>query len=300
MTRKARDCYNKIIDTKKGITSEDKDRYNKIIDEELKEKGKKSITGKKYVPPGTPVNELMIEILANPYSDEKANQIVSGGTARQLVNADAKNIANMIINNSNAPEDLEAILKEESKLVEVRDKLATKQGRRLREAIERRKKMAAMFCNVTVEQVLGATAMRAFADVSDAFDENGQFNFKKACETGAIHLIKKFEQRADGSWKVEFYSQESAQDKLGNYLGLEKAPVQSNDESSLKQGIELIALKLAQAEGSEEVTGEHRLKALEKVVNWAKESKARYSENTIEKVVKEISGAKEETTWIED
>lgn len=95
--------------------------------------------------------------------------------------------------------------------------------------IAERKKEVAQFANITPAQVLGATALRAFATIDDAFDENGYFDIEKARKTGAIHLIKKIT-RTPGKYgetiSVEFYSNESAQDKLGSYLGMEKLPDQ--------------------------------------------------------------------------
>lgn len=95
------------------------------------------------------------------------------------------------------------------------------------EAIEKRKADAALFANVTGEQVIGATAQRAYATIDDAFDENGNFSIVKARETGAVHLIKKLTKtrtKYGENIAVEFYSNESAQDRLGQYLGLEKLP----------------------------------------------------------------------------
>ena len=98
------------------------------------------------------------------------------------------------------------------------------------EAIERRKAEAAMNAGITPEQVLGATALRAFSTIDDAFDEYGYFSIEKARETGAIHLIKKIQRSQTQHGEnvaVEFYSNESAQDRLGQYLGLEKQPAQN-------------------------------------------------------------------------
>lgn len=94
-------------------------------------------------------------------------------------------------------------------------------------AIEKRKAEVAQHANITPEQVLGATALRAFATIDDALDDNGNLDVEKARKTGAIHLIKKIS-RNQGKYgenvAVEFYSNESAQDKLGSYLGMDKMP----------------------------------------------------------------------------
>lgn len=250
------------------LPEEDEELIKKVEEYNLAHKQESTVVGVKYK--NGPIKEetqKMVSILASPLS----------------ITPDVAKGAAVLMVNPNAPEDEMGVLK---------DSLAWRQAKRLRQTIEYRKKLAAMMCNVTAEQILGATAMRAFADPQDAFDDDGNFDFKKACETGAIYNIKKFKKYRDkngnDNFEVEFYSQESAQDKLGNYLGLEKAPVQSNDESSLKQGIEQIAQNIAKIEGRSEVTGDDRLTALEKVVAWAKASKARYSDNTIEKVVNEI------------
>lgn len=158
---------------------------------------------------------------------------------------------------------------------EVNAATAKKQARRLQARIEERKKIAARMANVTPEMVIGATAMRAFATIDDAFDEDGNFDIRKARETGAIHLIKKLEKTQSG-WKVEFYSNESAQDKLGNYLGLEKAPQENNDVDSLRAGVEAVARKIALKTG-EKLSNVHLVLAWTKVAEWAVQSKSRYS-----------------------
>lgn len=92
-------------------------------------------------------------------------------------------------------------------------------------AIEERKRECEQFANITANQVLGATARRAYATVDDALDADGNFDIKKARKTGAIHLVKKLTKthtQHGTNVAVEFYSNESAQDKLGQYLGMEK------------------------------------------------------------------------------
>lgn len=151
--------------------------------------------------------------------------------------------------------------------------------------INDRKRLAAEFANITVEQILGATALRAFASIDDAFDEEGNFDIKKARKTGAIHLIKKLEKNK-GGFKVEFYSNETAQEKLGNYLGLDKAPESSNDTASLKLAIDEVALHLA---NGEPVTIEHRREAWRQVASWAQEKRAKYSPQALQEVNKEFN-----------
>lgn len=153
------------------------------------------------------------------------------------------------------------------------------------QAIEERKRLAAEFCHITAEQILGATALRAFATIDDAFDEEGNFDIKKARKTGAIHLIRKLEATPNG-FKVEFYSNEKAQEKLGNYLGLDKAPETNNDINSLKQAIDEVASYLA---GDLTVTEVHRKEAWRQVSAWAQEKKARYSQQAIQEVSKEFA-----------
>lgn len=103
---------------------------------------------------------------------------------------------------------------------------------RIQQRIEERKAECAKLAQVTREQIIGATVLRAFATIDDALDENGFLDIEKARETGAVHLIKKISKthtQHGVNTAVEFYSNESAQDKLANYLGLEKAP-QTNPE----------------------------------------------------------------------
>lgn len=152
------------------------------------------------------------------------------------------------------------------------------------DAIERRKTLAAKFCNVTPEQIIGATALRAFATIDDAFDSEGNFDIAKARRTGAIHLIKKLEKTQSG-FKVEFYSNETAQEKLGNYLGLDKAPESNNDVTSLKLAIEEVATYLAEGQP---VTHEHRRLAWKQVSEWAREKRARYSPQALQEISREF------------
>lgn len=153
------------------------------------------------------------------------------------------------------------------------------------DAIENRKTLAAKFCNITPEQIIGATALRAFATIDDAFDEEGNFDIAKARRTGAIHLIKKLEKTATG-FKVEFYSNETAQEKLGNYLGLDKAPESNNDVTSLKLAIDEVATYLA---NGQPVTIEHRREAWRQVSAWAQEKRARYSPQALQEISREFS-----------
>lgn len=164
--------------------------------------------------------------------------------------------------------------------------LAYRQAKRLQTLIQERKRLAAQFHNVTPEDVIGATVMRAFASIDDAFDDDGNFDIQKARESGAIHLIKKLEKTRFG-FKVEFYDAAAAQDKLGNYLGLERAPQQeAQDTTSLKSGIEVVAQTLA-GEGNP-ITKAHLEEAWARVVEWANESKAKYTQDSMIAVAKEM------------
>ena len=156
--------------------------------------------------------------------------------------------------------------------------------RHIIDAIESRKKLAAEFCHITPEQIIGATALRAFATIDDAFDENGNFDIKKARKTGAIHLVKKLE-RTQFGFKAEFYSNETAQEKLGNYLGLDKAPESNNDIASLKLAIEEVALFLADGNP---ITAEIRKEAWKQVSEWAQEKRAKYSIQALQEINKEF------------
>lgn len=160
--------------------------------------------------------------------------------------------------------------------------------RRFKKRIAQRKKEAALHAKVTPEMVIGATAMRAFASIDDAIDDEGNFSIEKARETGAIHLIKKYEKKADGTVRVEFYSNADAQDKLGNYLGMEYAPKDNSDHMSLKSGVDEVARQIAAEEGATEVTFAHRQLAWQHVRKWAEENRSKYSQETIREVGKEF------------
>lgn len=174
---------------------------------------------------------------------------------------------------------------------------AYNKSKELRDHIEYRKQLALEFVNVTPEMVLGATAMRAFGSPDGAFDEFGRFDIKLARKTGAIHLLKKLKSTPNGL-EAEFYSNETAQQQLANYLGMEFAPREQTDNiESLKAGVETVARGIAN-DLKTEITREIRLQALEMVMQWVRENKARYSPQALEEVRKQYgaSGAVIETT----
>lgn len=160
--------------------------------------------------------------------------------------------------------------------------MAYTKSRRLQRKINERKALAAQFAEITPEMVLGATAMRAFASIDDCFDEHGSFSMKLARESGAIHLVKKLKTTQYGL-EAEFYSNESAQQQLANYLGMEFQPKENNDTPSLKAGVEASAKAIAEHMGVP-VTHEIRVKAWEQVLRWIRESRAQYSEQAISEV----------------
>ena len=95
----------------------------------------------------------------------------------------------------------------------------------VQQALAERKREAEQYADVSRKAVFGATAQRAFASIDDAYDEHGNFDMAKARATGAVHLIKSITRTPNQfgeSVKVEFYSKADAQNKLGNYLGMEK------------------------------------------------------------------------------
>ncbi len=113
--------------------------------------------------------------------------------------------------------------------------------------ITRRKNKAARNANITTAQVLGATAMIAFADIRDAHDPDGYFDYKKAVKTGAVALIRKMTRtntRYGENVSVEFYSKKDALDRLGDYLGMRQKGAADGDELvKLRQIIEQSAEK---------------------------------------------------------
>lgn len=157
------------------------------------------------------------------------------------------------------------------------------------ETIKRRKQEAAEFAQVTPEMILGSTAIRAYSSIDDCLDKHGNLDIEKARRTGAIHQIKKLsktETKYGTNIHIEMYSNESAQDKLGNYLGMEKAPQQVNQKESLRAGIEEVARAIA---NGEEPSEEHKQLAFEQVKAWAVSRGALYSPEVIAEVAKEYS-----------
>lgn len=154
--------------------------------------------------------------------------------------------------------------------------------------IEERKREALNFAFVTPEMIIGATALRAFATIDDVLDDSGNFDIAKARKTGAIHLVKRLIRKKNkfGGYDtlIDFYSNESAQDKLANYMGLERAPRNDNEIHSLKQAVEQIAQAIANGNPQPE----HYSQAWGKVRAWAAENRARYSPEAIDTVAKEF------------
>lgn len=157
--------------------------------------------------------------------------------------------------------------------------------RKLQDRIAERKRLALKFTDITPEMVLGATAMRAFGSVQDAFDEEtGEFSFPKAVESGAVHLIKKLKKRRDGSFEVEFYSNETAQQQLANYLGMENAPKANDDVPQLKSAVEATAMAIARAMHITDVDDQLRRTAWGRVQRWIHQSKAKYSATAMQEL----------------
>jgi len=160
---------------------------------------------------------------------------------------------------------------------------------RILQEIEKRKAIALQAARVTKDMVLGATVLRAFASVDDALDEKGNFSIDKARETGVIHHIRKF-QKKDTKWgedvSFELYSNESAQEKLANYLGMDVAPAENSQRESLRSGVEEVARALAQGQ---EPTQEQYAEAFAQVKAWALERGAQYSTDTILRLEQEYN-----------
>ena len=98
-------------------------------------------------------------------------------------------------------------------------------------AIEKRKERLAELADVTEKQILGATAEIAFASIEDSLDDKGYLDYAKAKKNGSASLIKKLTRTPTKYGEVvsvEFYPKDSAQNRLGEYLGMKKAD-QKND-----------------------------------------------------------------------
>lgn len=93
------------------------------------------------------------------------------------------------------------------------------------EAIEKRKAKLAELAQVSVVQVLGATAEIAFASIEDALDDRGYIDIPKAKQNGSISLIKKITRnptKYGEAVAIEFYPKDAAQARLGEYLGMKQ------------------------------------------------------------------------------
>jgi hypothetical protein len=104
------------------------------------------------------------------------------------------------------------------------------------EAVQNRINRALKHSQVTPEEVIGHAAFNMRTSFDDLIDENGFFDLKKSRETGAIDVIKEMEivetidletKAKTVKHKVKIDSPAAARKEVANYIGLEKAPVQS-------------------------------------------------------------------------
>lgn len=106
------------------------------------------------------------------------------------------------------------------------------------EAIRQRRRRAIAHANITNDEVLGSAVFNMFTSVRDLLDEKGSFNFEKACETGAIDVVKKHKETRKTTFdpatnqtqttvivEVELESPAAARKEVANYIDLEKAPL---------------------------------------------------------------------------
>jgi hypothetical protein len=91
--------------------------------------------------------------------------------------------------------------------------------------------------DMTPKEVLGRLASQARADLLDCMDENGRFDLRHMRDLGMGHLIKtlrvrqiKGEHGAPPAeiLTIELYDKQKADELLGRYMRLEKAPVTNN------------------------------------------------------------------------
>lgn len=98
------------------------------------------------------------------------------------------------------------------------------------EAIEKRKAEVLKLASISPQTILGAAVRQAFASIRDCM-EDGYFDFEKACETGAIDLVKSISWGKNGQVaRVEMYSADSARKELGEYYGLKQLPRENEEK----------------------------------------------------------------------
>jgi len=113
---------------------------------------------------------------------------------------------------------------------------------KLASLLEQRKAHFRAIADVDAIHIMGAWQEIAFSSIEDAFDDNGNFDFAKAKETGAIRNIKKISKQhtQNGeSISVEFYGRDQALSQLTEILGLKhlNAPKPTFDPLSVIAGM---------------------------------------------------------------
>jgi len=106
----------------------------------------------------------------------------------------------------------------------------------IQEQIKKNKEFALASANITKEDSLGRLAMFAFADFDMLVNESGTIDWKKAKETGAFKVVKKFKEirkpTGEVVREVELHDPIRALSEIADYAGWKQKPRENDDEIS--------------------------------------------------------------------
>lgn len=105
------------------------------------------------------------------------------------------------------------------------------------EQVQKRRQRALAHHQVMPEEVIGSAVFQMRSSMRDVLDDDGSYSFDKACETGAIDLLKKhketFREIKDNKGitietvktvEVELLSNQDGRKEVANYIGVENMP----------------------------------------------------------------------------
>jgi phage terminase small subunit len=105
---------------------------------------------------------------------------------------------------------------------------------RISAAIKQRKQRAIDHAELTPEEVIGSAAFQMRSSIRDVLNDDGSFDFTRACETGAVDLIKKHKEtirtirNQDGETEtiktveIEMLTNQDGRKEVAEYIGLKK------------------------------------------------------------------------------
>lgn len=103
--------------------------------------------------------------------------------------------------------------------------------------IQERIDRAILRAGVTPEEIIGTLAQQMHADIADLLNDNGEFDYKLACERSVTGQIKKLKIK-DGfetTYEIELYSAQDAARSLADICGLKQQPRENEQDARRKR-----------------------------------------------------------------